>query len=174
MNNLIESGGQVYHETNPPDLGLLPQEQEKLKDFLKKNKLLTIKDGHGQSYGSLEYYWDPEENCWQIENITVKKGFKKKGLGKALLKAFCQEVGPNQPIHAVITHKKTVSALKEKCSNRMLLGEVISITGEDLKDIPFVKFLESGGIRVNRITFKKDRQCGKNYSYCIREQGITK
>ena len=171
MNNLIESGGQAYHVTDPHSQDLLPEE---LRKHFKENKSLTINDDHDHSYGSIDYHWDPEENCWQIENITVKKGFKKKGLGKALLEAFHQEVGPNQIFHATVTHEDTVSVLKEKYGTSMLLGEVIDITGEDLKDVPIVRFSESGGLKINRITFKKDRQCGKNYSYCIKEQGITK
>ncbi len=137
---------------------------------------MSIYDKDNRPYGNIDYYWDSEENYWKMEDIHILagKGFRKKGLGKILLKAFCQEIGSNQLIHAVVVHKDTLSVLKEKYSNMMLPGESLFITGEDLKNVPFAKFLESGGIKVDRISFVKNRQIGKYYSHGVRLWGITR
>jgi hypothetical protein len=173
MSNSKEVQSRIYHVADPHILNPLPEKEKKL---FERYKSLTIYDKDNHQYGNLDYYWDSEKNHWEIEyiHILAGKGFRKKGLGKILLKGFCQEIGSNQPIHAVIVHKDTFSMLREKYSNMLLPGESLFIAGENLKDVPFAKFLESGGIRVDGMSFAKGRQVGKHYSHSVRLWGTTK
>lgn len=167
MGNLKEAQGSVYRIA---PLGFASEEHKKL---LGGYKTLTIYDQNNRSCGAIEYCWNTQGEYWEIESILVGKGLKRKGLGKTLLEAFCQEVGHNQPVHAVVTHESTLSVLRKKYSNMMSPGQSLLIIGEDLKDVPIVKFLESGGIRVDRMTFAKDK-IGRYYSHNVRLWGITK
>lgn len=109
---------------------------------------------NGQVRGGLDYYWGQDEGRWELEQINVPDEYQRRGFASSLLQEFVRRIGPGQPIHGVVIHKDSVEMLKKKYPD--ITEGKKEIRGEELQDIPIVRVLAKGGIRVDRITFRRN------------------
>lgn len=107
---------------------------------------------YGDVYcGGLTYFWNAEKSIWELETLEVGDQFRGKGIGLALINAFAEKVGPDQPVHGAIIHPRSQAKFAEAYRTSGLSGEYL-ITEEGFAAIPLARALKRGGIEVTKIS----------------------
>ena len=124
--------------------------------------------------GTLTYYFDKQNNRWEIDEINVLKGDRGQGVGSALLQSFVSRIGFDKPVHAVITHKETIDELKKRY--KIPMG-IYTVPNEELPALPITKLFKKSNIDIESCIISYDSSQAnefKNAAYEVEILGRTK
>jgi hypothetical protein len=116
-----------------------------------------------QIVGSFAYERTEHGRC-DYETDLVQAHVKNNGVGKALIQAFVDAVGPGKTVYSSIYHDPSLQFLKARFPNpnRFKKFKIGQIDPELIKEIPLVKFLSSSGIDITEVdlnyTVHQDRR----------------
>ncbi len=107
---------------------------------------------NNERVGSMDYVRNYETGGWNIENVMVNDEAQGRGIGKALLSSFVDQVGSGQTVHAAIIHEATYQTLVERYTNGLMQGETRDVPDEDFPSLALVRGLRLCGIEVTKIS----------------------
>lgn len=127
----------------------------------------------GNPVGSLEYTRNFESGGWTLDSILVRDQKQGQGIGDALLKAFVEEIGTDQPVDAFIEHKATHQTIVRKYAEGLLPDETKEIPFEELPSLAWVRWFRNCGIETTKISVTMNPIEFGETTYAIIYEGVT-
>ena len=127
----------------------------------------------GNPVGSLEYTRNIESGGWTLDSILVRDQKRGRGIGDALLKAFVNEIGTDQPVDAYIEHESTHQAIVNKYAGGLSPDETRELPFEDLSSLAWVRWFRSCGIETTNISVTMNPIEFGETTYAIVYEGVT-
>ncbi|MBP9716959.1 MAG: GNAT family N-acetyltransferase [Candidatus Levybacteria bacterium] len=101
--------------------------------------------------GYMEYSRNYETSGWNLDFVIVNDNIQGKGVGKALIRSFVDQVGSGQKVSATIIHEATYQTLVDRYGIGSP-GDTTEVPEEDYPSLALVRGLKMCGIEVTKIS----------------------
>ncbi len=95
------------------------------------------------------YSYDAEAGAYYLEIIDIAIDIQRQGNGSAILRAMLAEIGPDQPVYAVVSHRETMEQVVAEYGELARTSGPVQLPVERIDQLPIVRFLQYSPLEID-------------------------
>jgi hypothetical protein len=94
------------------------------------------------------YSYDTEAGAYYLELVDIADDIQRQGNGTAILRAMLEEIGPGQPVYAVVSHRETMEQVVAEYGDIARTSGPVQLPVELIDRLPIIRFLQHSPLEI--------------------------